>query len=45
MFQRKVSRPFSIFGIKNITRSHNDGDGLFRVASNWREWDEVISVF
>lgn len=42
--KQKLAANYKVFGVRNITESRLDGDGLFRKIEKWSNWDSVLEV-
>ncbi|XP_055376735.1 peptidoglycan-recognition protein LD [Condylostylus longicornis] len=41
---KRLDDPFQIYGVRNLTISHLEGDALFKKLSTWPEFDTLLKV-
>lgn len=42
--QKKIAKNYRVLGVSYHKRAYQDGAALFNVTSEWKAWDEVLSV-
>lgn len=42
-YQRKVTKPYRLLGIRHKKKAHHDAEALFSIASKWKNWAEVVT--
>lgn len=44
-YQRKVTKQYRLLGIRYKKKAHHDAEALFSIASKWKNWDEVVTIY